>query len=313
MSNNEKQLKLNKVIAILGPTASGKTSLGVKLAREFNGEIISADSRQVYRGMDIGTGKDLAEYEEIPYHLIDVVKPTEVFDLAKFKQQAEVAIDDIISRGRLPIVVGGSGLYLEALVDNYDLSAKGANQALRQELETKTCAELLAIIKKNNQDFYKKINSSDRANQRRLVRYAEMFQDHAKPQGKLAPLYDFLLIGVTHPIELLRQRIAKRLKIRLAEEGLVEEVERLANEGVSWRRLESFGLEYKFIAYYLQGKLEYDDMVIKLNTAINQFAKRQITWFRRWQKNGAQIVWENDFETVSKLVKEFLRQATSKK
>lgn len=307
MSNNEKSLKLKKVIVILGPTASGKTSLGVKLARRFKGEIVSADSRQVYRGMDIGTGKDLAEYEEIPYHLIDVANPQEVFDLAKFKKQAEAAIEDISERGRLPMVVGGSGLYLEALVDNYDLSAKGANEALRQELEIKTCAELLAIIKEHNQEFYDKINHSDRANHRRLVRYAEMFQDKAKPQGKLAPLYDFLLIGVNHQRESLKGRIAKRLRDRLEKEGLVEEVERLVSEGVSWRRLEAFGLEYKFIAYYLQGKLDYEAMVEKLINAINQFAKRQMTWFRRWQKNGAEIVWENDLELVSKKIEEFLK------
>ena len=167
MSTTKQNSTLPAIVVILGPTASGKTSLGVKLATEFNGEIISADSRQVYRGMDVGTGKDLVEYGDIPYHLIDVADPKEVFDLAQYKKMAEEAIEDILKRGKLPIIVGGSGLYLEALVDNYDLSNVKVNQGLRDKLEENTISELLEKIKQANLEFYNKINPSDRANKRR--------------------------------------------------------------------------------------------------------------------------------------------------
>lgn len=302
---------LPKIIVILGPTASGKTSLGVKLATEFNGEIISADSRQVYRGMDVGTGKDLAEYGNIPYHLIDVADPKEVFDLAQYKKQAEEAIRDILDRGKLPIIVGGSGLYLEALVDNYQLSTVKPNTDLRADLESKTLEELQNILEAKNKIFFDKLNHSDKNNKRRLVRYIEVMQQEtpkaAFAKGYGEPQYDALIIGLTWPKEVLAERIARRLKERLDKEDMVEEVKGLHDLGVTWERLESFGLEYKFISQYLQEKISYEVMFEKLNTAINQFAKRQMTWFKRWERADKNIIWENDYGEVKGKVEVFIK------
>ncbi len=339
-----------KVIVILGPTASGKTAVGVKLAKALQGEIISADSRQVYRGMDVGTGKDLKEYEieikgqksktpvilerpqgaieshrngdaiaslqhdkiKIPYHLIDVADPKEVFDLAQYQKLAFKAIDDILKRKKLPIVVGGSGLYLQAIVDNYQLSTAKPDAKLRAKLERKTLIELQKILAKQNKVFFAKLNNSDKNNKRRLIRYIEVTQRATRnaqrgEEKTTRPNYNFLLIGLKWPKEVLAQRIAKRLKERLEKEAMVEEVQGLYDEGVSYKRLESFGLEYKFIAQYLQEKLDYDEMFIKLNTAIRQFAKRQLTWFRRWEKQGAKINWENKYQNILSKTKKFLK------
>ncbi len=302
-----------KIVVILGPTASGKTALGVRLATEFNGEIISADSRQVYRGMDVGTGKDLKEYTavKIPYHLIDVADPREIFDLAQYKKQAEEAVADILKRGKLPIIVGGSGLYLQALVDNYNLSTVKPDHNLRVELETKTLAELQNILEETNKTFFDKLNNSDRNNKRRLIRYVEITQQTANNKqqelnNKTELKYNTLIIGLTWPKAVLHERIERRLRERLDKEDLVEEVKGLHDTGVSWERLESFGLEYKFISQYLQEKISYEEMFDKLNTAINQFAKRQMTWFKRWEKSGKEIIWENNYDQAKKEVEEFL-------
>jgi tRNA dimethylallyltransferase len=303
-----------KIVVILGPTASGKTSLAVKLAASFNGEIVSADSRQVYRGMDVGTGKDLKEYGDILYHLIDVAEPNEVFDLAQYQRLAFKAIDDILKRGKLPIVVGGSGLYLQALVDGYQLPAALPDAKLRAELEKKSLAELQHLLTKQNKGFFDKLNNSDKNNKRRLIRYIEITQNaKLKTQSQNAKLktlkspYSFLLIGLKWPQEVLAERITKRLKERLAKEGMIEEVQQLHREGVSFERLESFGLEYKFIAQYLQDKLDYDEMFALLNTAIRQFAKRQLTWFKRWEKQGRKINWLNNAAPAAARVKKFLK------
>jgi tRNA dimethylallyltransferase len=294
----------------LGPTASGKTGLGVKLAKEFNGEIISADSRQVYRGMDIGTGKDLKDYDGVPYHLMDVADPKDVFDIAQYKQQAEAAIADIISRGKLPIIVGGSGLYLQALIDDYQLSTVKPDAKLRDDLEAKTLAELQNILETKNKSFFDKLNNSDKNNKRRLIRYIEITENTQKPQTdfnkKSEPKYDSLLIGLSFPKELIKERIYKRLIDRLDNEDMVEEIKGLHDNGVSWERLESFGLEYKFISWYLQDKIDYETMVEKLSTAINQFAKRQMTWFKRWEKQGKEIFWENDYNKIKEKINKFL-------
>jgi len=313
----------NKIIVILGPTSSGKTGLAVKLAHKYHGEIISADSRQVYKGMDIGTGKDLGEYEisgvqhpigcwtpmAIPHHLIDVVKPKTEFSLGKFKKKAEKAIEDVLKRGKLPIIAGGTGLYLQALVDNYDLSSVKPDKKLRARLEKKSAAELLNMLKKLDSMFVRKMHESDKKNKRRLVRYIEQSRiatNKLRIATNKSP-YDFLLIGLKWPRDVLRKRIYKRLVDRLEKEGMVDEVKRLKKEGVSWKRLESFGLEYKHAAWYLQGKLEYSEMVEKLNIAIGQFAKRQMSWFRRWERQGAKIYWVRDKKDVEKLIKKFLK------
>jgi tRNA dimethylallyltransferase len=312
-----------EVIAL--PTASGKTAIGVKLAQEFNGEIVSADSRQVYRGLDVGSGKDLKKYGDIPYHLIDVADPKKVFDLAQYKKLAEEAIGDIIKRGKLPIIVGGSGLYLEALVDNYDLPTAKPNADLRAELEAKSLEELQNILEIKNKIFFDKLNNSDRNNKRRLIRYIEIFNNviarseatrQSRGDEEIATLpavarddrkYDAFLIGLTWPKEILAERIARRLKERLDKEDMVEEVKGLHDNGVSWERLEAFGLEYKFISQYLQEKISYEEMFDKLNTAINQFAKRQMTWFKRWAKQGRTIDWQNDYQTILTKVRKFLK------
>lgn len=324
----------NKIIVILGPTASGKTGLGVELAYKFNGEIISADSRQVYKGMDIGTGKDLAEYWvrvkkdnigeagllrsgctrarndkiKIPYHLIDVVSPKTEFSLAKFKEKAAKAIEDILKRGKIPIIVGGTGLYLQALVDNYNLSPVGPDKKLRNRLERKNSQELLRILKKINFKFANKLHKSDQKNKRRLIRYIEILGNRQQATGSAAKNnYEFLLIGPTWPREVIRERIDKRLVERLENEGMIKEVERLRKKGVGWKRLIDFGLEYKYISLYLQGKLEYDEMVEKLSIAIKQFAKKQMTWFRRWERQGRNICWVKNRGEAARQVKKFLK------
>jgi len=299
--------KNKKIIVILGPTASGKTSLAVALAEKFNGEIVSADSRQVYRGMDIGTGKDLAEYS-VPYHLIDVASPKSQFDLAKYQRLAFKAIDDILKRGKLPILAGGSGLYLQAVADNYKLSDVKKNLALRKKLEKLSAPELFAKLGKLAPKLAAKLNQSDRANQRRLIRYLEILnqdKDFKSRAGKKK--YKALIIGLNFSRDALRQRIFKRLLERLKEQNMIGEAESLRAKGLSWKKLEDFGLEYKFMALYLQGKLQYEEMVEKLNHAIYQFAKRQLTWFKRWEKQGVKINWVRDESKIRKLVREFLK------
>jgi len=311
-------LKNNKIIVVLGTTASGKTKLGVRLAYKFNGEIISADSRQVYKGMDVGTGKDLNEYKikdkklkikNIEYHLIDVVNPNTKFSLAKYQKLAFRAMDDILKRGKTPIIAGGTGLYLQAVVDNYNLSKTKPNTKLRDKLEKRTAEELFLELKKINSKFADKLNNSDKNNKRRLIRYIEICQGGiANPIGfPISENRHFLLLGLTWPREILKERIYKRLIERLEKENMVGEIKKLHKEGVSWKRLESFGLEYKYISLYLQGKLSYEEMMEKLNIAIRQFAKRQMTWFRRWEKQGKKINWIKDGKETGQLVKQFLK------
>jgi tRNA dimethylallyltransferase len=306
-----KDVKKPKILVILGPTASGKTHLGVELAAEFNGEIISADSRQVYKGMDIGTGKDLAEYKiegkKIPYHLIDVADPHDKFDLAQYQVQALEAIKDILRRSRLPIIVGGSGLYLQAVVDNYQLSSTGANQEKRREREKLTAAELFQQLQTTQPDFASRLNNSDKNNPRRLIRYLEILESGAGAKnGKRETPYDFLLLGLTWPDKILRQRIEYRLLERLGKEGLIAEVKKLQQSGLSWERLQSFGLEYKFISQHLLGELTYEEMIKKLSAASYRFAKRQKTWFKRWEKQGAQITRVKDRTAASTEIKSWL-------
>jgi len=296
-----------KILVVLGTTSAGKTSLAVKLAAELNGEVISADSRQVYKGMDIGTGKDLQEYavgkKKIKYHLIDVVSPKQSFDLAKYQKLALKAMADILKRGKLPIIVGGSGLYLQAIVDNYQLSSAQPDLKKRGELENLSIAELFARIENLKPEFAAKINNSDQNNKRRLVRYLEIIEsgDQAKEKRTESP-YDFLILGLNWPDQILKERIIARLHDRLEKEGMIEEIKRLHKEGVSWERLASFGLEYKFVSNYIQDRYDYDIMVEKLSTALYRFAKRQKTWFKRWEKQGRQIKWVKDLPVAIKIV-----------
>ena len=295
-----------KVVVIVGPTATGKTKLAIKLAKRFNGEIVSADSRQVYRGMDIGTGKDLADYGQVPYHLIDVILPKTHFTVAHWQHQATTAIDDILKCGKLPIVVGGTGLYISALVEGYVFprtqKSKIKNQSFHKALDTLSLPQLLIRLKKIDPATYKVI---DKKNRRRVQRALEIFYQtgvtkSAQLKKQKSP-YDFLIFGVTFPKEKLAKRITKRLYERL-DQGMVAEVERLHNQGVSWKRLESFGLEYRFIALYLQKKLTYNEMVVQLEKAIKDFAKRQMTWFKRMPN----MQWETDSRIAISKVSKFL-------
>lgn len=300
-----------KVLVILGTTSAGKTSLAVKLAEVLGGEIISADSRQVYKGMDIGTGKDLAEYKvkgkKIKYHLIDVVSPKQKFDLAKYQKLAGQAIKDVLMKKKLPIIVGGSGLYLQAIVDNYKLSSVKPDLKKRAELEKLALEELYKKLEKIKPEFTARLNNSDRNNKRRLIRYLEIVLTPGSETKKCEESpYDFLLIGLNAPDDILKERISKRLSDRL-QEGLVEELKRLNKSGVSWESLISFGLEYKFVGQYIQEKFEYDEMVQRLNTALYRFAKRQKTWFRRWEKQGRKINWVKDLMGASQIINKWLK------
>jgi tRNA dimethylallyltransferase len=284
---NFSNLTAFNLLVLLGPTASGKTRLGVQLARATGGEIISADSRQVYRGMDIGTGKDLAEYENIPFHLIDIIEPGHEFNVFKFQHRFFQAFSAIQTRGRLPLLVGGTGMYLDAAVKGYRLVEVPGNPALRLELADIPMENLAERLKRTASRLH---NTTDLLERDRLVRaieIAEYEQCHApEPAPELKPL----IFGIRWEREVLRRRITARLKERLAQ-GMIEEVERLHASGIPWETLEFYGLEYRFIARHLKGKLNLNDMFQKLNTAIHSFAKRQETWFRRMARGGIVIHW----------------------
>ena len=293
-------MKEGKLIFILGPTACGKTRFAVRLAKLFNGEIISADSRQVYQGMDIGTGKDLKEYKNIPYHLIDVISPKKQFSLAQYQKLAYQAIDGVLRRKKTPFLVGGTGLYLQSIIDGYQLTNVKPDEKLRQQLYKKGLKQLQALIKK-----YKiKLNQSDFNNKRRLIRAIEIKKDNQLLTINYLkkPKYECLIIGIKYPKEIINKRIDQRLIYRLEKEKMIDEVKKLHQQGVSWKRLEDFGLEYKWIALYLQKKINYNEMVEKLKIAIHQFAKRQITWFKR-MKN---IIWIKNLKETKKIIRNFL-------
>ena len=323
-AKNDISLSKPKVLVILGPTASGKTRLAINLARKFKGEIISADSRQVFRGMDIGTGKDLKEYgrgnNKVTYHLIDVLNPNDDFNLAKYQKLANLAIKEIITSGHLPILVGGSGLYLQAVVDGYELVPYEPDFKERSELEKKSVPELYKLLEEEKSDFAHKLNNSDKNNPRRLVRYLEIINQEKKtlvsgknikqtvitPNAGSRPSYNFLLLGLDRPDEEIKKLIMNRLIDRLEKEDMVAEVRRLNKEGVSWLRLDSFGLEYRFIGAYLQEKLTYEEMVEKLAIAIYRFSKRQKTWFRRWERQGQKINWLSNYQEAEDELKKWL-------
>ncbi len=275
------------LLVVLGPTASGKTRLGVRLARELDGEVISADSRQVYRGMDMGTGKDLAEYGNIPYHLIDVVQPGDEFNLFEFQRRYLEAFASIKERGRLPVLVGGTGMYLEAALLRYRLIDTPENPQLRRELAALSMAALGERLKRTSSPLHNTTDLLERDRLIRAIEIAEYGQDREpEPFPELKPL----IFGIYWDREKLKLRITVRLRERL-DHGLIEEVERLHGEGMTWESLEFYGLEYRFIARYLKGELNRNDTFQKLNSAIHAFAKRQETWFRRMERKGLVIHW----------------------
>ena len=294
---------MKKMITILGPTASGKTPVAARLAAEIGGEVISADSRQVYRRMDIGTGKDLGEYvvrsqesgvsRQIPYHLIDIREPGTKYNLFEYQQDFFDVYEDIRSRGAVPILCGGTGLYIEAVLKGYHLSPVPQNQALRDRLEGKSLAELTEMLTalkvKTGSNMH---NTTDVDSCQRAIRAIEIETynlEHPTPRRELPPV-DSLIIGINIDRELRREKITRRLKARL-EEGMVDEVKALLDEGIPAEDLIYYGLEYKFLTEYLTGQLSYDEMFSRLEIAIHQFAKRQITWFRGMERRGFKINW----------------------
>ena len=267
---------LPKLIVIEGTNASGKSSLGVELASRFNGEIVSADSRQVYERLDLGSGKITPEeMKGVPHHLLNVRRPGEFFSMADFQRLAFEAIDGILSRGKVPFLVGGTGLYVDAVADGYELSDRAPDHSLRAHLETFETPALYDMLKEKLPD-----TDIDPRNRHRVMRALErLAADDWHPAGK-KPRYTLLKLGVTWPREVLKQRIDVRLEKRLAE-GMVDEVKALLDEGISEEFLVKLGLEYKYLTWYLTGKIGYEQMTEELGNAIKKFAKRQMTWFRR--------------------------------
>ena len=285
------------MITILGPTASGKTPIAAKLAAEIGGEVISADSRQVYRRMNIGTGKDLADYivdgHQIPYHLIDICEPGTKYNLFEYQQDFYDVYQDIQGRGVVPILCGGTGLYIEAVLKGYKLSPVPQNPELRKALDGKTLDELTQMLvdlkARNGSNMH---NTTDVDSCQRAIRAIEIETynlEHPLPRREL-PAVDSLIIGVDIDRELRREKITRRLKTRL-DEGMVEEVRSLLDEGIPPEDLTYYGLEYKFVTEYLTDKLTYDEMFTRLEIAIHQFAKRQMTWFRGMERRGFKINW----------------------
>jgi tRNA dimethylallyltransferase len=275
------------LLVILGPTASGKTRLGVAAARALNGEIISADSRQVFRDMDIGTGKDLAEYGEVPCHLIDIVDAGCEFSVFDFQERFVAAFEEIRSRGRLPVLVGGTGLYLDAALRGYRLVKVPENPALRAELAGLDLPELQQRLLRLRPDQH---NVTDLADRKRLERAIEIAEGEEGAEPLPLPPIEPLVFGVCWERTVLRRRITERLRQRL-DEGLIEEVAALHRSGIPYETLDYYGLEYRFVAQHLQNRLNRNDMFQKLNSAIHQFAKRQETWFRRMERQGVVIHW----------------------
>lgn len=290
------------LITILGPTATGKTRLASQLALRYRGEIISADSRQVYIGMDIGTGKDYNDYiinnTEINYHLIDIVQPNQEFNLFMFKELFAKAFSEIISRSKLPFLVGGTGLYISSIIQNYDLKRADFDSSLKNELEQMEIDDLRNLLLKLNPQIHYK---HDLYSKERIVKAILVAQ--ANEGLKNFPKINSIVLGVNMNRDEIKRKITERLKKRL-DEGMIDEVKRLLKTGISFERLMSFGLEYKFISLHLKGEISFDEMFEKLNTSIHQFAKRQMTWFRKMEREGVNIEWLNgaDFDTACRII-----------
>ena len=298
------------LITILGPTASGKTPLAASLAHRLNSEIISGDSRQVYRRMDLGTGKDLVDYvvdgNPIPYHLIDIVEPGYKYNVFEYQRDFLKAYQEIIAKGKLPILCGGTGMYIESILKGYRLLPVPENPELRASLEGYTLQELTQKL-----ESYKKLhNSTDVDTVKRAIRAIEIeeFYRQQPPAYREFPSLNSLIIGVDIDRELRREKITRRLKQRL-DEGLVEEVRGLLDEGIPSENLIYYGLEYKFLTQYVIGELTYEEMFHQLEIAIHQFAKRQMTWFRGMERRGFTIHWldatlpmEEKLEQIIKLI-----------
>jgi len=299
------------MVTVLGATATGKTSLATKVASLLQGEVISADSRQVYRGMDIGTGKDLADYvvddKQVPYHLIDILDAGEQYNVFEYQKDFQKVYEDLKSKDIFPVLCGGSGMYIEAVLKGYKLAQVPVNEPLRETLSQMTLEQLVARLKQLKSVH----NNSDIENKKRAIRAIEIEEymvDHPDLDWEF-PQINSLIVGIDFSREERRQRITERLHQRL-EEGMVEEVQGLLDQGVTPEGLIYYGLEYKFITEFLTGQISKQRMVEGLNVAIHQFAKRQMTWYRRMEKNGFNIHWidghlslEDKTEKVMQLLK----------
>lgn len=302
------QDKKYNLITILGPTASGKTSVAANVALVLDGEVISADSRQVYRGMDLGTGKDYADYiiegKQIPYHLIDIVDAGYEYNVFEYQKDFLNVFEEVTNRGKLPVMCGGSGLYLEAILKNYELIQVPLNNELRNNLEGKSLDELTEILKTYKSELH---NQTDIENEKRAVRAIEIEEYYlSHPEINIGmPDIRSLVVGVQFDRQTRRKRITSRLRQRLRE-GMLDEVQRLLDSGLTPKQLTYYGLEYKFMTQHLTGELTFQEMFDGLNVAIHQFAKRQMTWFRRMEKQGIEIRWLDGFmpleEKVAKIV-----------
>lgn len=303
---------MQKMITILGPTASGKTSLAAALAARIDAEIISADSRQVYRGMTIGTGKDLDDYRQgdrvIPYHLIDICEPGTKYNLFQYQQDFHLIYNNIVARGVHPILCGGTGLYIESVLKGYALSPVPQNQALRDELADKSLAELtemLEDLKHRNHSVMH--NRTDVDTAQRAIRAIEIETynlEHPTDNRTLPPI-DSVIIGVDINREERRRKITQRLKQRL-EEGMVDEIRQLLDRGIAPENLIYYGLEYKFVTEYVIGKTSYEEMFRQLEIAIHQFAKRQMTWFRGMERRGFTIHWIDALDPMDSKVAQIM-------
>jgi len=291
-----------KLIVILGPTASGKTDLSIKLAKKFSGEVISADSRQVYKGMDIGAGKiTKKEMKDIPHYLLDIASPKIRFTVLQYQKLAIKAINKIHKKNKIPFLVGGTGFYIQSIVDGIVIPKVKPDWKLRARLEKKNTEELFKMLKKLDP---KRAKSIDKNNRRRLIRALEIVIKTKKPVPLLKkepPQFEVLILGIKISSDELKKLIKKRLLKRL-KRGMVAEVKKLKKSGLSWKRLEEFGLEYRFVAQYLQKKLNYQEMIERIQKKSEYFAKRQMTWFKRDKR----ILWIKNHQDAKKFIKNFL-------
>ena len=300
-------MKAYNLITILGPTASGKTPLAASLAARIGSEIISADSRQVYRRMDLGTGKDLADYTvdgvQIPYHLIDICEPGYRYNVFEYQRDFLVAYEKIVATGKTPILCGGTGMYLESVLRGYRLIPVPENPDLRKALENYTLDELTEMLSR-----YKTLhNTTDVDTVKRAIRAIEIeeYYLHTDASEREFPQLESLVIGVDIDRELRREKISRRLRQRL-DEGMVDEVRHLLDEGIPAENLIYYGLEYKYLTQYVIGEMEYAEMVRQLEIAIHQFAKRQMTWFRGMERRGIRIHWIDATRTMDEKVDEIM-------
>ncbi|HVO75214.1 MAG TPA: tRNA (adenosine(37)-N6)-dimethylallyltransferase MiaA [Ignavibacteriaceae bacterium] len=299
----------SRLIVILGPTATGKTRLSARLAYEFNGEIISADSRQVYKGMDIGTGKDLNDFlvegKKIKYHLIDIIKPSEEFNLYLFIKYFNQSFNKIIKKEKIPFLVGGTGLYISSVLQKYNLKQADFSSRKKKELQRLSIEELKNILLNLKSKIH---NTTDLLDKDRIIK-AILIELSREDTLSVPKEVSSLVIGINPGREEVKKNITARLKKRL-EEGMIDEVKSLISEGIPLKRLYAFGLEYKLIAMYLNNELSYEEMFEKLNGDIHKFAKRQMTWFRKMQREGVNINWIEgpDFEPAKKLIENYLKQ-----